>query len=480
MIRTRAALAALFLALATNSWAQQPADAEARLRALEERMGALAAENKTLRDEVERLKAQGAGTGAAAAAAAAPKPAGAETAAPAPAAGAGAAAKKDSALTASFHDGVKFKAEDGNFDVHFGGQLLAQSRFFIDDSRNNNSFFVREARLVADGTFFHDYEFKVQGDFGKGAAQLQDGYVGWKKLPWLGLRVGQFKQPFSLQQLTSGRFIDFVERSPMDLLVPGRDLGVQLGGKVLDGVVEYAVSAFNGNGKNNAADANDDKDVAARLVLRPFVTSEEAMLKGLRIGAAVTGGNEKQAFANFVALDSTTPFLVMNGGLFNRGEKTRWNVEGAWTCGPFKLQGEAIWMDVELERTVAGVTAKDSVLFESYYVEALWVVTGEDAVFDRRKPAKNFGGDGGPGQIELALRYGQFSVGDELFDQGFARADLSTQGLDNWTAGVNWWLNPYTRFTIDYFRNDFWDDLPVGGKLESDEHGFLTRVQIDF
>ncbi|MBI3269818.1 MAG: hypothetical protein HYZ53_12405 [Planctomycetes bacterium] len=451
----------LALACAPPAWAQAgqgpeatPAagDAEQRLLTLEAQMRGLLLENQALRAEVNELKkapVAGAATGA-----------GKIGTPPAE-------AKKDGvAIHASFKEGLKVKAEDGNFEAHIGGRLLTQSRFFIDHTRDNDSFFVREARLEMEGTVYKDYEFKVQADFGKGAAQLQDGFVGWKKLPWLGLRVGQLKEPFSLQQLTSARFIDFVERSPMDLLTPGRDLGVQLAGKCWDGRIEYALGFFNGNGKNNAADANDDKDLAARIVLRPFLPDDNALLKGLRIGAAVTDGNQKQNQGNFTTLDSATTFLAMNAGVRARGDRTRWNVEGAWTYGPFKLQGEATWQDLELNRAVNGVVSDEGIDFTSYYVEGLWVVTGESPAYDRRKPAKNFGSDGGPGQIELALRYSQFWVDDDIFARGFANTGNSTEGLDNWTAGVNWWLNPNTRVSVNYFHNDFWDDIPVGGIAE--------------
>ncbi|MBI5368688.1 MAG: hypothetical protein HZA54_16755 [Planctomycetes bacterium] len=113
----------------------------------------------------------------------APAAAAAAPAAPSP-------ARKEVSIKASFHDGAKLAAEDGNFDAHVGGRLITQSRWFLQSSRANDSFFVREARIQVDGSFWKDYEYKVQFDLGKGAAQLRDGYVGWKRYPWLTLRVG--------------------------------------------------------------------------------------------------------------------------------------------------------------------------------------------------------------------------------------------------------------------------------------------------
>ena len=168
-----------------------------------------------------------------------------------------------------------------------------------------------------------------------------------------------------------------------------------------------------------------------------------------------------------------------------REDRSRLNVEGAWTKGPFKIAGEANWMDVRMSRFVAGLPSssfEDDVNLGAYYVEGLWVATGEDAsgTFGRRKVAKNFLDGDGCGQVELALRFGQIWVDDSVFNNGFANPSRSTPGYDHWTVGGNWWLNPYIRFSVNYFRNEFWQPFEINGKVDDHEQGVLTRFQIDF
>lgn len=462
--------AAATVVLAGTAFAQG-GDVEARLKALEDEMKGVKQENRELKAEVDRLRSSG-----------------------------GAATSKDQeirlqameegiaasrAVQPMWKDGFRLRSEDGKYDIHFGGRLLVQSRTFIGETRRNDSFFVREARLQADGTLFNDYEFTVQGDFGRGAAQLQDGFLGWKRHKTFSLRLGQFKEPFMLEELTSGRFIDFIERSPAALLAPGRDIGLMFHGKLWEDRIEYQLGAFNGNGRNNATDANDDKDIAARLVLTPFKPLDDPWLKGLRVGGAITYGSEKQAFGSLSDPNSGGTFLTVTGSDRARGDRTRLNVEAAWTKGPFKIQGEANWMDVRLARFVAGLpnsTFEDDADFTSYYVEGLWVATGEDAsdTYGRRKVAKSFLEGDGCGRIELGLRFARFWVDDSIFDNGFANASRSTPGYDSYTVGGNWWLNPYVRFSINYFRNEFWQPFEVSGRVEDHEQGILTRFQVDF
>ena len=49
-------------------------------------------------------------------------------------------------------------------------------------------------------------------------------------MPELRLRTGQFHVPFSLEELTSDNFIDFIERSIVNALTPMRDRGAKIYG----------------------------------------------------------------------------------------------------------------------------------------------------------------------------------------------------------------------------------------------------------
>ncbi len=437
------------------SWARaQGGDMEARLKALEERQRALEQENWVLKGEIEKLKAPAA------------------------------AAKKDPGMTGYWKDALRLKSDDGAHDVALRARAMFHNRTFTTENRNNDTFYWKEIGLQASGTIYKDYEYDVFGIFDAESARLNDGYLGWKKYPWLTLRVGQFKPSISEETLRSAPNADFAENSPMSRLVPSRDLGIQLGGEYWDKRIEYQVGVFNGTGLANRDD-NDSKDVVWRLVLKPFATSDDKWTKGIRLGGAMTYGEQKRTFGNLSDPASGTTFLTMQSNVRNRQERLRWNVEGAWLAGPFKLAGEATWMDLVLARGAAlgttGTAVEEDIAFGSYYVEGLWVATGEDATLGRRKPAKNLlSDDGGIGLVEVAFRFSQFWVDDEIFASGFARGDRSTDGYDQYMIGGNWWFNPNTRFTVDFFYNDWWNPISINSQFEKDEAGFLTRFQIDF
>lgn len=456
-----------FLVWPTTASAQGNTEDARRIDALEYRLKALEDQNRMLMEELRAIRA-------------------AQPAAPAPGPGAGpvTAAKKDLGLSAMWKDGFRLRSDDGNFDGHFGGRFIFHNRTFTSETRDSDTFYVKEIGLQANGTIYKDYDYDVLALFTGAGGKLQDGIFQWKRYPCLTLSTGLFKEPFSEETLRSALNGDFAENSPMSLLAPGRDLGIQLGGTAWEKRIEYQLAVFNGVGQATITDANDDKDIAARLIISPFAPSENEWLKGIRFGGAMTYGEEKQAFGSLSDPVSGTTFLTMNANVRAREERSRWNVEGAWLAGPFKLQGEASWMDVNLARGLAvgstGSFVEDRIGFDAWYVEGLWVATGENATLGRRKPAKNLFDDGGCGLIELAFRFSQFDVDDDIFAEEFANDTRSTDGYDQYIIGANWYLNPNVRFTLDFFHNDFNDDVLIDNWKESDEDGFLTRFQIDF
>ena len=143
-----------------------------------------------------------------------------------------------------------------------------------------NPFEFRRARVALDGSLAPKVAYKVQIDAVKSPVLL-DARLDYSLRPYAKVTVGQFKVPFSQENLVSSRDMIPIERSLVGLsLVPGRDtgnngrdIGLQLGGSVTrsDGrpLFDYAVGVFNGAGISRRDD-NRRKDGAARLVVYPF------------------------------------------------------------------------------------------------------------------------------------------------------------------------------------------------------------------
>ncbi|HEX8411144.1 MAG TPA: porin [Thermoanaerobaculia bacterium] len=134
--------------------------------------------------------------------------------------------------------------------------------------------YFRRARVNVQGGFAEHFDFKVEAEVGGNTlgaasnlrAQGTDVYAQWKRYPAAQVRFGQFKTPYSFEQIYSDTLISTPERAlGVDRLALGRQIGVQLMGDLAEKRVSYAIGAFNGNGVNTSNNDDDGFLVAARL-----------------------------------------------------------------------------------------------------------------------------------------------------------------------------------------------------------------------
>ncbi|MGH9336662.1 MAG: porin, partial [Vicinamibacteria bacterium] len=157
-------------------------------------------------------------------------------------------------LTAGFDGSHAFvRSEDGAFLLEFGGRLHLDYRAYSNEptaadpeerATPPDSFVLRRARFEAAGTLYKDesnpekdlyFEFKVQADFADvESALLRDGYVNIHVRDEFQVMAGQFKAPFSQEEIQSSKYIPFVERSMLNNLAPSRSPGVMVFGTLKD------------------------------------------------------------------------------------------------------------------------------------------------------------------------------------------------------------------------------------------------------
>ncbi|MFO8070811.1 MAG: porin [Polyangia bacterium] len=115
------------------------------------------------------------------------------------------------------------------------------------------AFSVPRARLKLKGhAFGENLSWAMQVEFGKGFAYLKDYYVDAGLVPGkLHLRLGQYKRPFSRQQITSSGKQELVDRSITDKAFgAGRDIGLMFHNKLTKSPpFEWAIGVFNGTGE---------------------------------------------------------------------------------------------------------------------------------------------------------------------------------------------------------------------------------------
>jgi hypothetical protein len=169
-------------------------------------------------------------------------------------------ASADEEPLAGFKKGFFLKSADGNFKLKLGTRVQARYQFDgvdgfgdADDkgegADDKSSFSIPRARLTLKGNAFNkDLTYKFQMDFSKGLVNLKDFFANYKLSDSVHIRAGQWKRPFSRQQINSSSRLAMVDRAITDKKFgSGRDVGVAIHNNYEKSPeIEWAVGVFNG------------------------------------------------------------------------------------------------------------------------------------------------------------------------------------------------------------------------------------------
>lgn len=111
---------------------------------------------------------------------------------------------------------------------------------------------MRRMRLVLEGNLHgKNLLYKFQSDFGKGVPSVKDAHVDVRLSGDAWLRFGQWKRPFSRQQINSSGRLEMTDRSITDKAFgAGRDVGIAIRNDYEKSPeIEWTLGVFNGRGE---------------------------------------------------------------------------------------------------------------------------------------------------------------------------------------------------------------------------------------
>lgn len=154
---------------------------------------------------------------------------------------------------AGYEKGFFITSSDGAFSMTANARVQGRYTYEgIDGGDDESNFSVARARLKLEGHAFADnIEYVFQTDLGKGNVTLKDFWIDYGASDSLVVRVGQYKRPFSRQQISSSGSLVLVDRSITDRAFGGgRDIGVMVHNHYEDSPegLEWAAGVFNGSG----------------------------------------------------------------------------------------------------------------------------------------------------------------------------------------------------------------------------------------
>ena len=449
--------------------------------------------------------------------------------------------KETEKVHAKFDDrGLHFETKDGNFAVSWNGRIQAASQYnFINDmeaahsglpNEMNSGMNIRRARLGAEGTFMKIMDWKFEYDFSRGngtvASGITDAFVRLNQNSALSYKLGSFKEPFSLEEAASNRYLTFIERhmsvnafvdNPntyktgigVNYAVPRWQTGIAFQTEPI-GSWSYASTGIQANGNQNRNNGAGDMgwQGIGRISGRPWMADETHFVH-VGVSAGHTEVNNQYRADGTINTGTNNPKQVGTGGgmsffafpgtnvdrtnMLDTGNLSvgnlgapgsrridsydRFGAEAWWVHGPFSAQAEYL-------RTNINGQGYNGENLTGYYAFASYFLTGESKAYhvrngaaNRIRPRQPFQWSGpGWGAFEVAAGFDYINMNSGVIKGG--QAEMARMAV-NWYphSNVKWQAN--IQHVLDVNSADA-SRARSRGFHNADLTVFMTQLQVDF
>ena len=384
----------------------------------------------------------------------------------------------------------KLEISHGDNKFRIGGRLQADTTFgagsvnFEGSEGGEPVTEFRRARMYLSGTFQKYWKYKFQYDFAGQRARpltsgIKDAYIAYTGFKPVTITFGNHKTPLSLEELTSSKYITFIERSQ---LVNGIVTDTSGGRKYALSAQSHFSDMFTLAAASYIGTANEDQAEGAgfgfvgRATFSPIHEKTRMAHLGLGLGADYRsdGGYNIDGEPE---IHPGSDILETEAG--NWEAAMTWVAEAAMIHGPWALQAEYASTGLSKGNNTADADATAWYVYGSYYL------TGESRNYKWKNGSysqtkvKSPLHKGGMGAFEVALRYasGDFENAGNP-SPGASRADILT-------AGLNWYPSNNIRFSANYVNvlksntlanAELRNDLKPGATAKDAEY-FIVRGQ---
>jgi phosphate-selective porin OprO/OprP len=288
--------------------------------------------------------------------------------------------------------GLVFRTPDNLFEGSLGFNLQVRYGHLDLDAAvgglDTNQFRVRRFKLFMNGFAFDPrLTWRVQLAFESNVANriLDDAWLGWKFADPAAVQFGQYKTPYSRQELYNDGVLQFPERSlATDAFKPSRDIGVMVFGNLGKGLFTYQAGVFGGAGQSNLRTTESVMPMV-RLVANPIGTmgGSEADIQGHAQPALSFGANgflntlrklTDVAFEADLNYAGPAGWLGRNVARFQLGEEVdiqSWGLDAQFKWMGFSLQAEGFWGQAK------GQTSGQRVYAYGWYAQAGYFILPE-------------------------------------------------------------------------------------------------------
>lgn len=370
----------------------------------------------------------------------------------------------------STEGGLELSSYDGQFSFELAGRLMIDMAAYQQENVIlGNGTELRRARFEVEGLMYSNWGYEFGVDFSGTDADIKDAYIEYLGEFDSSSKFGQFKEPFSLEELTSSKYITFMERALPNEFAPGRNIGIGI-----SHLGENWSTAYGLFGEAFDTDTTDQVDegwgVTGRFSYAPWHDDRKALHLGVSLSQRSPDDENEVSFDSRPESHITDIKYLDTGNIAEVDHVTLYGLEAALVLGPVSFQAEMI------NTQVARNTGLDDLDFAGWYFYGSWFLTGESRIYKRKKGS--FGRIkpiSDSGAWELALRVSSMDLND---------LDISGGEADQITLGINWYANPHIRYMLNFIKvdNDLAADADGAPAVSGDDDPSIVqiRAQIDF
>lgn len=291
---------------------------------------------------------------------------------------------------------------------------------------------LRRARLSLKLPLGNNWSSKVQIAINEGedSYETKDLYLRYKGFDFADIKIGQSKEPFGLENVTSSGNSLFTERS-LSTFALGRSKGINLSDA--NRAYSWSIGKYKVE-QNGKVKADGDRAYTARATISPINRDTSYIHFGLAYTNRDLQGAEYEIKTNG-GVDSGFNFLdtrnIATETIVKKG------AEAAWGRGPLSLQGEYQQLQIEALNT------NQSATYQGYYTQLSYFLTNDHRPYKKGrfsgvKPKSK------QGAWELTLRKTALQSVEIGSANNNDAIDIATT-----VVGVNYYLNKKVKLMLN-------------------------------
>jgi len=302
-------------------------------------------------------------------------------------------------LNPESRDGILvFSSTDNRFRYWFDNRVYFDGAVYFGDNTYQgvtheigNGVNIRRMRFAIKAILWGSWGGEIDFDFGNNAVDIKDAYIKYLGKNWQ-IKAGNFREPFSIETMTTSRYITFMERPYATEQAPSRHLGIAY--KTFTNHLFFEGGLFSSNIANDLIrDQNKSKGTDAgwsatarlawapikkdRMVLHFGVAGSYRTPKIQEIGDPINsfryGENAETEIKRKKYID--TDWMV------DCQTKILFGTEAVYAVNNFRVQGEYIITRIQRDVDVVH-EGEDKVKMGGFYLMGAWLVNNADYYYN--------------------------------------------------------------------------------------------------